>query len=49
MSAEGFRVHVTTDGSLLGVPGKWCPCGWLVVQLDHDDDEMGPMHGMCDT
>ena len=30
---EGFRDHVTTDGSLLGVPGKWCACGWSVVQL----------------
>ena len=23
MPAEGFRGHVTTDGSLLGTAGKW--------------------------
>ena len=39
---EGFQNHVTTDGSLLGVSGKWGACGWSVVQLDHDE-EMGPM------
>ena len=27
-----FRDHVTTDGSLMGVSGKWSACGWLVVQ-----------------
>ena len=27
---------------------KWSACGWLVVQLDHDE-EMGPMHGMYGT
>ena len=37
MSVEGFRDHVTTDDSLLGVSGKWSACGWSVVQLD----EMG--------
>ena len=31
----GFGNHVATDGSLLGVTGKWSACGWLVVQLDH--------------
>ena len=45
---EGFRDHVATDGSLLGVSGKWCACGWSVVQLDHDE-ELGPMHGMYGT
>ena len=39
MSAEGFRDHVTTAGSLLEVA-----CGWSVVQLGHDV-ELGPMHG----
>ena len=48
-SAEGFRDHVATDGSLLGVAGKWSACGWSVVQLDHDDEGMGPMHGMYGT
>ena len=48
MLPEGFRDHVTTDGSSLGVPGRWTACGWSVVQLDHDE-EMGPMHGMYGT
>ena len=48
MSAEGFRDHVTTNGSLLGVPGRWSACAWSVVQLDQDE-EMGPMRGMCGT
>ena len=43
LPAEGFRDHVTTDGSLLGVSGKWSVCGWSVVQLDHDE-EMAPMY-----
>ena len=47
MSVEGFPDHVT-DGSLLGVPGRRCACGWSVVQFDHDE-EMGPMHGMYGT
>ena len=47
MSAEGFRDHVTADGSLLGVPCRWSACGWSVVQLDHE--EMEPMCGMCGT
>ena len=46
--ARGFRDHVATDGSLLGVAGKWCACGWSEVQLD-DDEELGPMHGMYGT
>ena len=49
MAAEGFRHHVTTDGSLLGVPGRRSACvAWSVVQLDHDE-EMRPMHGMYGT
>ena len=43
--AEGFKSHVATDGSLLGNAGKWGACGWVVVQLDYDE-EMGPLHGM---
>ena len=39
---EGFDNHVATDGSLLGVTGKWCACGWSVVQLDHDEEMCGP-------
>ena len=42
---EGFKGHVATDGSLLVTAGKWCACGWAVVQLDCDE-EMGPLHGM---
>ena len=42
---EGFKGHVANDGSLLGTAGKWCACGWAVVQLDYDE-EMGPLHGM---
>ena len=34
--------------ALLGVSGKWCACGWSVVQRDHDE-EMEPMHGMYGT
>ena len=45
---EGFRNHVATDGSPLGASGNWCACGWSVVQLD-EDEEMGPLHGMCGT
>ena len=41
---EGFRDHVATSGSLLGVLGKWVARGWSVVQLD--DEGMVPMHGM---
>ena len=48
LPAEGFRNHVTIDGSLLGISGKWSACGWSVVQLDHDE-EKGPMHGMYGT
>ena len=43
-----FRNHVATDGSLLGVSGKWSACGWSAVQRDHDE-EMGPMHGVDGT
>ena len=32
----------------MGSPGRWCACGWSVVQLDHDE-EMGPQHGMYGT
>ena len=45
---EGFWKHGVTDGSLLGVSGKWSACGWSVVQVDQDE-EMGPMHGVWDT
>ena len=34
--ARGFRDHVASDGSLLGVAGKWSACGWPVLQLAHD-------------
>ena len=46
LPAEGFRGHVATDGSLLGIAGKWKTCGWAVVQLDYDE-EMGAIawHG----
>ena len=37
---EGFRNHVATDGSLVGVSGKWRASGSSVVQLDHDEDGM---------
>ena len=40
VSAEDFKGHVATDGSLLGNGGKWRACGWAVVQLDYDE-EMG--------
>ena len=43
--AEGFKGHVATDGSLLGIAGKWGACGWVVVQLDYDE-EVRPLHGM---
>ena len=46
--AEGPRDHVATDGSLLGVAGKWCACGWSVVPLDRDE-EMLPIRGMYGT
>ena len=45
MSAEGFKGHVATDGSLLGNVGEWRACGWTVVQLDYDE-ETGFLHGM---
>ena len=45
MPAEGFQGHVAIDGSLLGTAGKWWACGWVVVQLDYDE-EMEPLHGM---
>ena len=38
MPAEGFKGHVGTDGSLLGVAGKWRACGWSMVQLDYDEE-----------
>ena len=37
MPAECFKGHVATDGSLLGIAGKWRACGWSVVQLDYDE------------
>ena len=43
--AEGFKGHVATGGFLLGTAGKWGACGWVVVQLDYDD-ELGLVHGM---
>ena len=46
MPAEGFKGHVTTDGSFLGKAGKLGTCGWAVVQMDCDE-QMGPLHGMC--
>ena len=42
MPAEGFKGHVTTDGTLLGKGRKLGACGWAVVQLDYDEE----MHGM---
>ena len=45
---ESYQNHLATDGSSLGVSGKWGACGCSVVQLDHDQ-EMGPMHGMYGT
>ena len=44
--AEGFNGHVATDGSLVVNGGKWEACGWAVVQMDYDDEEMEPPHGM---
>ena len=41
MQVENFRVHVATDGFMLGKTGKWGACGWAVVQLNYDE-EMGP-------
>ena len=41
LPAEGFKRHVATDGSLLGMAGKWRACGWSVVQLENE-----PLHGM---
>ena len=37
MPFEGFRNHVATDGSWLGVSGSWSACGCSAVQLDHED------------
>ena len=48
MSAEGFRDHVITDGSLFKVLGRWGVCKWSVGQLDLDE-EMGPLFGMYGT
>ena len=38
MSAEGFKGHVATDGSLPGRAGRWGACGCAVVQLDYDEE-----------
>ena len=46
MPAGGFKCHVATHGSLLGLAGQSGACGWSVVQLDHDE-ELEPLHGMC--
>ena len=43
--AEGFKGHVATDGSLLGIVGKWGACGWAVVQLDYEE-QVGHLQGM---
>ena len=40
--------HAVTYGSLLGVTGKWCACGWSVVRLDYDG-ELGLLHGLYIT
>ena len=48
MPVEGFRNHVATDGSVLGVSDRWGASVWSVVQLDHDED-LGSMHGMYGT
>ena len=48
MPVEGSRNHVVTDGSLLGVSGRWRARGWSAVQLDHDV-EMGPTRGVHGT
>ena len=42
---KGFKGHVATDGSVLGIAGKWEACGWSVVQLDFDG-AWRPLHGM---
>ena len=42
MSAEGFKGHVATDGSLLGNAGKWAACGWAVVHLDYEEEMVPP-------
>ena len=34
MPAEGFKGHVTTDGSLLGTAEKWRACTVRDVRLD---------------
>ena len=44
LPAEGFKGHVATDCSLLGMAGKWGACGWSAVQLDYDE-ELVPLHG----
>ena len=45
MPAGGFKGNVATDGFLLGTVGKCGACGWVVVQLD-SDEETEPLHGM---
>ena len=44
MPAEGFKGHVATEGSLLGIAWKCGACDWAVVQLDCDE-EMGHRMG----
>ena len=43
MPGEGFQGHVTAEGSLLGVSGRWS-----VVQVDHDE-EMESMYRLYGT
>ena len=40
------RGHVATDGSLLGIAGKWEARGWSAAQLNYDG-ELGSLHGVC--
>ena len=44
MPAQGFKGHVATDGSLLGIAGEGHVVG-AAAQLDYDE-EMGPLRGM---
>ena len=44
MPAEEFKGHVATDGSLLGIAGKWEHVVGQWWKMDHDEG-MGPLHG----
>ena len=48
LPVEGFQGHVATDGSLLGIAGKWGACGWSAVHLDYDG-ELALKHATCGT